>query len=84
MVKKINFNADLDEDKSDEDMNDDNIDAISFGHRKYVTYKKLLSGEYPAEYIGTLTAKPSGMFCIPIPIARFLNKSLFYVLFYGS
>lgn len=38
------------------------------------TYQKLFSGVYPAAANGILTAIPSGKFCIPIPIAKFLIK----------
>jgi hypothetical protein len=37
------------------------------------TYKKLRKVENPAAWRGRLTARPSGKFCIPIPIARFLR-----------
>lgn len=38
-----------------------------------MTYQKLFQLEYPAAFKGKLTAKPSGKFCMPIPIARFLK-----------
>ena len=35
------------------------------------TYHILLAAENPAVFRGRLTARPSGKFCIPIPIAKF-------------
>ena len=38
-------------------------------------YQKLLQTDIPDPRSGKLTARPSGKFCIPIPIARFLQQS---------
>jgi len=38
------------------------------------TYQKLFNVDIPAPRKGRLTAKPSGKFCIPIPMAKFLKK----------
>ncbi len=39
----------------------------------FVTHQKLFQFEKPAAFSGRLTAKPSGKFCIPIPMAKFLK-----------
>jgi len=49
----------------------------------YYNYQKLRQTDIPEPRSGKLTAKPSGKFCIPIPIARFLQKwHRFYTVTY--
>jgi len=38
-------------------------------------YQKLRQTDIPDPRSGKLTARPSGKFCIPIPIARFLHQN---------
>lgn len=47
---------------------------------QYSTYQRLRRVENPAAWRGKLTAKPSGKFWIPIPIAKFLQKEKSYKL----
>lgn len=47
---------------------------VKFLNHYLVTYHKLLQVENPAACRGKLTAKPSGKFWIPMPIARFLKR----------
>lgn len=37
-------------------------------------YQKLFHFEHPAACKGKLTANPSGKFCMPIPMAKFLKQ----------
>lgn len=41
----------------------------------YPPYQKLRQTETPEPLKGRLTAKPSGKFCIPIPMAKFLSMN---------
>ena len=43
--------------------------------RTVCTYQKHLNVDIPDPFKGKLTARPSGKFCIPIPIAKFLEKT---------
>lgn len=38
------------------------------------SYQKHFNVDIPDPFSGKLTAKPSGKFCIPIPIAKFLKN----------
>lgn len=39
-------------------------------------YQMLFALENPAAFSGRLTARPSGKFCMPIPMAKFLKKQI--------
>ena len=43
--------------------------------RTVSTYQKHLNVDIPDPFKGKLTARPSGKFCIPIPIAKFLKTT---------